>query len=632
MRKILLFAIMAVTSVVANAQQLQVNKSVRFTESGINAPAKAASVEGTDVWGYFLGGADEIAGLGTTSTGTFRVAIYVPGDGVLKGAKIQGINLPVNTAKMSSVSVWGGKKLGGTELFSKSVSSVSVGFTQVVLDDAVEVPEEGMYVGYTFTISSVSTQAEQYPIGVAEEDEVAGSLYLGLSATAALEDYAGSGYGVSALQLLVSDMKLYDNAANISSVVCYAAAKGGKGSVKVNLASDSNNGVNTVGYKLVVNGVETTGTTNVTPAIAAGLNKSGSVNIEFDAPETVGAFPSSIAITEVNGAANEGNTEATSFTVSTVTRVVPRVSVIEEFTGTGCGFCPRGWVGMEYVKENRPDNAIVIAWHKYNSTDPMYVAGYASLGFDGAPQCCVDRKTYPDPYYGEDYTGIHHTVDAYSAITPTVDITSATALFSADNKQVTVNADAEFLTNVSNYTIAFVLTADGLAGTTSSWKQSNYYYQYTKASAGILSEIPGLGDFCSGGSMGKSSVALTFNDVLIASTYSSNKSTVAAVTSAEPDEVVSREATIKMPTKTTLVNALNYDKVYANILIIDDNGYIANAKRVQVVPDPTGISSVSSDATEVARYTLDGKQINGEVKGVNIVKMSDGTVKKVLVQ
>ncbi len=48
---------------------------------------------------------------------------------------------------------------------------------------------------------------------------------------------------------------------------------------------------------------------------------------------------------------------------------------------------------------------------------------------------------------------------------------------------------------------------------------------------------------------------------------------------------------------------------------------------------PTAIETVNNDdATEVARYTVDGRAISAPQAGVNIVKMSDGTVKKVLVK
>lgn len=37
-------------------------------------------------------------------------------------------------------------------------------------------------------------------------------------------------------------------------------------------------------------------------------------------------------------------------------------------------------------------------------------------------------------------------------------------------------------------------------------------------------------------------------------------------------------------------------------------------------------------AHEVARYAIDGKRIAGETKGINIVKMSDGSVKKLIIK
>ena len=47
----------------------------------------------------------------------------------------------------------------------------------------------------------------------------------------------------------------------------------------------------------------------------------------------------------------------------------------------------------------------------------------------------------------------------------------------------------------------------------------------------------------------------------------------------------------------------------------------------------SGIEDVTTDADafEVARYTLDGRCISAPVPGVNIVRYSDGTVRKVMV-
>lgn len=52
------------------------------------------------------------------------------------------------------------------------------------------------------------------------------------------------------------------------------------------------------------------------------------------------------------------------------------------------------------------------------------------------------------------------------------------------------------------------------------------------------------------------------------------------------------------------------------------------------VTQSTGITGTqnTTDVREIARYTIDGKRINQPQRGVNIVKYSDGTVKKVIVK
>ena len=49
---------------------------------------------------------------------------------------------------------------------------------------------------------------------------------------------------------------------------------------------------------------------------------------------------------------------------------------------------------------------------------------------------------------------------------------------------------------------------------------------------------------------------------------------------------------------------------------------------------PSGIGEVKTEVgkTEVSRYTLDGKKMSEPQEGINIIKMSDGTTKKVIVK
>ena len=55
---------------------------------------------------------------------------------------------------------------------------------------------------------------------------------------------------------------------------------------------------------------------------------------------------------------------------------------------------------------------------------------------------------------------------------------------------------------------------------------------------------------------------------------------------------------------------------------------------IKEIGTQTGIDSVtaSDDAKEVARYGINGQLLNGQAKGLNIVKYSDGTIKRVMVK
>jgi len=50
--------------------------------------------------------------------------------------------------------------------------------------------------------------------------------------------------------------------------------------------------------------------------------------------------------------------------------------------------------------------------------------------------------------------------------------------------------------------------------------------------------------------------------------------------------------------------------------------------------DATGIdkTTTSTDVEEVARYSVNGQRLSAPTKGLNIVKYSDGSVKKVAVR
>lgn len=301
-----------------------------------------------------------------------------------------------------------------------------------------------------------------------------------------------------------------------------------------------------------------------------------------------------------------------------VIREVPRLTVVEEFTGVNCSWCSRGWVGMGLVKHERSDKACVIAWHKYKNTDPMYVENYASFGMVSYPKCCIDRKLTTDPYDGEDHHGILYEVDLLNQDLPTVEV-KVEARYTDDTRTaVNVAAQTEFLTDAQGYTIAFALTADSVAGAKRVWWQANAYAAYEPD---YVDNDPLLTPLCRGGEWGESQIKVVYDDVLIGSTYdASGQTTLPALGQHLAGEVALTEGTVLMPVGETLLAAILYHRVYATVLVIDDHGKIANAARCRVLMQ--GESVIERVHQEAARpaaaacYDLMGRRVSADHKGI----------------
>ena len=69
---------------------------------------------------------------------------------------------------------------------------------------------------------------------------------------------------------------------------------------------------------------------------------------------------------------------------------------------------------------------------------------------------------------------------------------------------------------------------------------------------------------------------------------------------------------------------------YSDYLLSDFGDYFENIVEFEA----TGIdkTTTSTEVEEVARYSVNGQRLSAPTKGLNIVKYSDGSVKKVAVR
>lgn len=141
-----------------------------------------------------------------------------------------------------------------------------------------------------------------------------------------------------------------------------------------------------------------------------------------------------------------------------------RAMVVEEHTDTWCTWCPRGYVGMEYMREHYGDaNYIGIAIHRTSgsSTDPMHCesyTGYMQKWQDGFPNCSVNREKTMDPSSSSLESTYRSRADLLgpAAMTITAD--------NASNESVDTEVTLEMRTDTPYHTygIAWVVTEDNV--------------------------------------------------------------------------------------------------------------------------------------------------------------------------
>lgn len=643
MKKFLLSAFAMLLALTAGAQNFTVDKSpnplgVQTQAFGaFKAPAKANLAANQRLVGYYddVDTCDGYVGL-TGLTGDNKVAMQLTADDLAPyyGKKIAGVRFNLaqgetsNGVFVQNLTLENGQITDVKDLVSSDESVTSAAgatntgeWHEVMFDNKIELNSsfEGLFVGYCYTQT-----ASNYPIGVKQNADGAFFIYGSANGNGA-DWYSVDSNGTAlSIQLIVEG----DFAPNSVQPLDLGTIKVGLGktkNVKVtlrNLGSKLSN----IDYTIALDG-KAGAEQHLDFGKDFGVGGKHTVEIPFASASTTGEVPVTLTITKVNGEKNANTSNSASGTLITLGKAFKKVTVVEENTGTTCPWCSRGHVAMEKMGELYGDQFIGIAWHYFDSSDPMYFVNYSvpGLSYGSAPLAVVNRSSSAmDPYFNA-ISAVATTLDDL----PVVEV-KVTGTFAEEDTKVNAKASVESLVS-GDYNIVYALVADGLTGTTNIWKQKNAYSKIYAGSNGANSKSDLPEDLQPLWDAGETYFA-TFNDILIASSYTKSKNNATLPTLVE-NGVVSSEYTLSMPTSTKIKSAIKHDKVYVVAMVLDKKGAIINAAK-SLVTGTTGIENVnnSSEATVVARYNVNGVQIAAPVKGINIVKMSDGTTRKVLVK
>lgn len=272
----------------------------------------------------------------------------------------------------------------------------------------------------------------------------------------------------------------------------------------------------------------------------------------------------------------------------TVLGITPKkYVVVEERTGTWCGWCPRGAVGMAHL-EQEPE-FIGIAVH---SNDPMEVQNYDELigtfmtggGFPGA---MFDR---------DNETGFNSTASVLSAFNlrksypVPCEVKNLSVNINNTSNEINISGETEWFGTIrGDYRLSCVIVEDDVIGTSSNWFQSNAYENGNNGVMQFPSNVNNGFDFSTAS---HPTNPIGFGGYDHVARYLSSGGLLGEPNSLPAGEVPTGTHSYTFsPIPSSFVK--DFSKAQAIVMIVDEHtGDILNAKKIALNASPTKITEV----------------------------------------
>lgn len=497
----------------------------------------------------------------------------------------------------------------------------------VTLDEPYTITgdEEALFFGYSLVIPKANNMYYLITDGVPNQPST--GIY-GVSDTDAFpEDFYVFGNDIGALSMWITiereSLPKYAAFASFPSTICLPLGEAME--LPVTLKATSGAPIESVTIEYTLGGQLNDNTYEFSTPVAAGASRYIGVNLLFPAQSEKLNEEVEFRITKLNGIENTGEGAVATANVVVVSEVPVHQTLYEEYTGTWCPWCPRGFAALEYMRNNYPE--FVTASIHYD--DPMQVMNQFPSPVQSFPSAVLSRGTIVDPYYGTQSFDMEVPVVGdildLNAI-PTPWKIAVSHLWESENSLI---AKAEVANMAGfkngNYRLAYLLVADGISGVGSSWYQKNNYASYKPEF------VEELNAFCKGGEYGKSTViGLVFNDVVISpeGVYGVDGSIPSALEAEQPAEHLFTFDLSKIDPQ--LIPDRNKLRVIA--MVLDADGAVLNCAKDEVNDyDPSAVDGVIVGNEPAVYFDLNGRRIAHPTEGVFIRRQGTRT-EKVLVK
>lgn len=564
---------------------------------------------------------------GNNKAEIYDVAIRM-GDKSLVGKQVTGMEFMMYTGDgISGLKAWMTKKLtlsgknNVPDITSQDVTPQE-GVITVRFDQPYTITDEGLYVGYTFSVDALN-DGTMKPLPLYTNTYIPDGLYMHTSRTMLKWQSFGYESGVVYMKVYVAGVDA--NSAGLAPMDIINTQIEYKNSATITVKNHGSEPLSNFDYTYTLNGqTESRHVDLGSKPLPGRFNSEGSYKIDLPAISEKGVYPLTVTIDKVNGVQNN-DAERTQETQVKVYNVLPvHRAVLEEYTGTWCGWCPRGFVGLELMADKHPNDFVGMSYHNADPMEIMLSKNYPSP-IGGYPYAWLDRAKVTDAMQGISGEGIEKAWQVQCEITAPAALNVYATL---DDTKTKVYATSELIFPLElingKYRLEYTLLSDGLHGDTDKWSQTNYY-------SGKGSQYPGMEEFTS---KGEKVEGLIFNDVVIlAPTIGGISGSVPANIPAEHSSWHGYTFNLSEAVSTageSLVQDVNQLEV-AVLLIDTTTGQIANARKVRVENVSAGVSLNTADnpTARAEYYDLQGRRLPCPIRGINIKRMPNGETVKI---
>ena len=573
---------------------------------------------------------------GNQKSDTYDVAVHMTNLG-LEGLQIKGINVPfLESEDITDIKVWLASELTLID-YQNSPDIISIAGSvenevlSVEFPEPYLIPEQGVYVGYSFTVNEFNENT-MGPVILGEGDSPEGFFFHTTKKYLKWTNMAERIGFVSAMSVIITGDKvpldggyielagdlMFDSHSEQFSIPLTYTFMGSRPVENLTFEYSYNSG-KVLSSEVNFDPARDIQFTGVLPLALPVANEA-----------TLGVNNFKIRLSAINGSTLYNEEETIESSLYSFEFFPVKKTLVEEYAGLWCGYCPVGFAVSEYMEDNYPEDFICISYHSNDAMETLPYTDYPML-VNAYPTFTINRNWMGDPYYGKNGAGFQFLEDWQSSLTKftpaSIEISSLD--YDALAAKINVETDVTFVINPENdCSVFYVLLGDGMQD--KDWLQTNYY----SGSSPFLYDLPGMEPFINGGTYIE---GLVFNNVPIKNSDLLGVSgSLPASSEIEPN--LSYETDYSFDLSDTL-SGRGYDllklskQIKVIVGVVDTvTGEVLNC--AQAFVSGFGETSVQNinESIEEEYYTVSGTRINKEdLKSGIYIMIKEGMAKKIYI-